>query len=81
MKDLDAVYSDDLMRKEVREYREKDRFINMVIDRYNKSLIKRNVWNLVVGYIECHHGSVLGDMLFVAYRMGIVDGTKNTDAQ
>lgn len=71
---LEATYSGDVIRKDLLHERYAlDPHIKLSIER-NKHGVRNIVWNMLVTYVMNHHASILADMLFIAYRMGINDG-------
>ena len=73
MDDLVSIATTELLRKDLCEEYNGDTFIDYVIERNKTSWFRRNLWNLTYWIVLHRPNGVLSDMLFAAYRMGVVD--------
>lgn len=73
MDDLVGIATTELLRKDLYEEYKKDKFIDCVVKRNKKSWFRRNLWNLTYWIMRHRPNGVLSDMLFTAYRIGVVD--------
>ena len=73
MDTVERIEKEMLYRKEVARDYQMDSALKKVINRNRKNWFRRHLWNLLFWFVWHNRGSVLSDMLFAAYRMGIND--------